>query len=241
MSKSGKSGLRFAGFPEDACRFLAGLKANNNREWFAENKQRYETSLKLPAEAFAAALCERLEELTGAAHTSKIFRIHRDVRFSKDKTPYNAHLHIGFMPAHGASMAGWFFGMYPTKATLGAGVFALEKERLTCFRQKLDGEDGDTLRGICDVLLSADFRLSEPELKRTPPPYPSDHPNAEYLRRKSLAAWFDFDNPKWLTGTEAISRCLETFQVLKPLNGWLSDLDRTHQVQPRANKALAKK
>ncbi len=241
MSKSGKSGLRFAGFPEDSSRFLAELKANNNREWFAENKQRYETSLKQPAEAFAAALSERLEELTGAAHTSKIFRIHRDVRFSKDKTPYNAHLHIGFMPEDSASAAGWYFGMYAKKATLGAGVFALEKERLTRFRQKLHGEKGDTLREICEALLSAGFRLSEPELKRTPPPYPSDHPNAEYLRRKSLAAWFDFDNPKWLTGSHAISRCIETFQTLKPLNDWLSDLDRMHEVQPHTNKALAKK
>ena len=85
MTKGRKSEFAFTGFPQDAFRFLAELKANNSREWFEENRQHYETCLKLPAEAFAAALCYELEELTGAAHKSKIFRIHRDVRFSEDK------------------------------------------------------------------------------------------------------------------------------------------------------------
>ena len=225
MSRNEETGSRFAGFPKDSFRFLAELKANNNREWFTENKLRYETSLKLPAEDFAAALGEALDKLTGTPHKSKIFRIHRDVRFSKDKTPYNAHLHIGFMPIEGASDVGWYFGMYPRTVTLGAGVFALEKRRLTHFRDKLDGKDGDALRDMCEHLADAGFRLSEPELKRVPPPYPSDHPNGEYLRRKSLAAWSDCDDPKWLTGSQAVAKCLETFRTLKPLYDWLSDLD----------------
>lgn len=225
MNKRRKSEPAFAGFPQDAFGFLAGLKANNNREWFAKNKQRYETGLQLPAEAFATALCSELEELTGAAHRSKIFRIHRDVRFSKDKTPYNAHLHIGFMPEREASAVGWYFGMYPKTATLGAGVFALEKEGLSRFRQRLDSEDGDALRAICETLSRAGFRLSEPELKRTPPPFPADHQNAEHLRRKSLAAWRDFDNPDWLAGPNAVSACIETFRTLKPLNDWLHGLE----------------
>lgn len=224
MSKARRSDHGFSGFPQDAFRFLAGLKANNSREWFTENRQRYETSLRWPAEAFAAALCNGLEEMTGAAHRAKIFRIHRDVRFSKNKTPYNAHLHIGFMPEREASAVGWYFGMYPKKVTLGAGVFALEKETLSRFRQRLDSEDGDELRAICETLLNAGFRLSEPELKRVPPPFPADHRNADNLRRKSLAAWRDFVDADWLTGPKAVSTCFETFRTLTPLNNWLYGL-----------------
>ena len=130
------------------------------------------------------------------------------------------------MPDHEASAVGWYFGMYPKTATLGTGVFALEKDALSRFRQRVDSDDGDRLRTICETLSSAGFRLSEPELKRAPPPYAADHRNGEHLRRKSLAAWRDFNNPDWLTGPDGVSACIETFRTLNPLNDWLHGLER---------------
>lgn len=224
MSKRRKAASDFGGFPKDTIRFLAELKTNNNREWFAENRQRYETSLKQPAERFAAALCDELAELTAVAQKSRIFRIHRDIRFSKDKTPYNPHLHIGFMPHEGSPATGWYFGLYPQRATIGAGMFTFGKKQLPRFRERLDGEDGDELRRICDALVNNGHRLSEPELKRVPPPFSQEHPDAAHLRRKSLAAWRDFDDPAWLAGPMAVAKCMESFKMLKPLNDWLSAL-----------------
>jgi len=85
----------FLGFP-DTMAFLADLKAHNDRTWFAANKARYERVYKQPAEAFTAELRPRIQALAGQPMGAKLFRIHRDVRFSKDKSPYNTHLHLGF-------------------------------------------------------------------------------------------------------------------------------------------------
>jgi len=89
----------FEAFPGDALTFLQDLRANNERAWFNEHKKTYETAIKQPAEAFCRAMATALETLTDQPHGHKIFRIHRDVRFSKDKTPYNTHLHIAFTPS----------------------------------------------------------------------------------------------------------------------------------------------
>ncbi len=84
----------FSSFPTGTVLFLKGLRANNRRDWFNENKAAYEQDLEAPARAFCEVMRERLEALTGLSHDAKVYRIHRDLRFSKDKTPYNAHLHI---------------------------------------------------------------------------------------------------------------------------------------------------
>ena len=81
----------FSGFPADAGEFVGDIKANTKRDWFAENKSRYERALKQPAEAFSVAMAAALERATGVAVRPKIFRIYRDVRFSKAKSPYKAH------------------------------------------------------------------------------------------------------------------------------------------------------
>lgn len=84
----------FEGFPGEAQTFLGELRDNNTREWFTAQRARHERLIKAPAEAFVAALAPRLASLAGKPVTGKIFRVHCDVRFSHDKSPYNAHLHV---------------------------------------------------------------------------------------------------------------------------------------------------
>ena len=103
--------------------FLAALRSHNDRDWFAAHKADYEDHLKYPAEQFAAALASELAAATGKPHDYRIFRIHRDVRFAKDKTPYSAHLHISLSPEGGCREGGpvWMFGLDPDGLNLGAG------------------------------------------------------------------------------------------------------------------------
>ncbi len=84
----------FSELIDESNRFFLELKANNTREWFQDRKDFYTAEIKKPAELLADLLAEDLNRLTGVPHKPKLFRIHRDVRFSKDKTPYNAHLHF---------------------------------------------------------------------------------------------------------------------------------------------------
>lgn len=216
----------FSHFPAETLEFLTALRANNDRDWFAANKANYERAVKRPAEDFCRAMSAHLDELTGLVHRPKIFRIHRDVRFSNDKTPYNTHLHISFVPETGAATPpGWYFGLAPDYLTAGAGTFQYEKAGLDAFRARLAGKDGEALTAILERLPDGS-RLSEPELKRVPQPYPADHPRADLLKRKSLAGWIDFADPREASQGGFTDRCFEAFVRLKPLFDWLNAAPR---------------
>lgn len=173
--------------------FLGQLRANNDRQWFEAHKADYEAHLKRPGEAFASALASELEAATGESHEYRVFRIHRDVRFSRDKTPYNAHLHISLSANGGCRNGGpvWMFGLDPNRLTLGAGMFAFDKMQLDGWRVHVDGDGGEGTARLLGRLEADGVRIGEPELKRVPAPYPSDHARAALLRRKGLTAWID--------------------------------------------------
>ena len=152
--------------------FLAALRSHNDRDWFAAHKADYEDHLKYPAEQFAAALASELAAATGKPHDYRIFRIHRDVRFAKDKTPYSAHLHISLSPEGGCREGGpvWMFGLDPDGLNLGAGIFAFSPPRLARWREWCAGGEGEAIGETLARLIAAGARLSEPELKRVPAP-----------------------------------------------------------------------
>ena len=210
-------------FSPETLEFLENLKANNTRDWFQANKPVYERAVKQPAEAFSAEMAGQLEDLTGIAHKPKVFRIYRDVRFSKDKTPYNAHIRISFLPlTDEEALPAWFFGFEPGHCALGTGVFAFEKQALEWFRDRVAGEDGVALEKILGALKKKDIRLSEPDLKRVPSGWPQDHPRAGLLRHKGLAAWIDHDD-KSVVGPNLVKSCKADFKRLKPLFDWMME------------------
>ncbi len=206
--------------------FLADLRANNDRQWFAAHKAAYEAGLKRPAESFAQALAGELEAATGERHEYRIFRIHRDVRFSNDKTPYNAHLHISLSPEGGCRDGGpaWMFGLDPDGLTLGAGIFAFAPPRLDGWRALVTGPRGARVAALLDRLRTEQVRVSDPELKRVPAPYPADHPQAALLRHKGLTAWIDRLDSTRAFGTAGPSNCASELLRLRELFELLRNL-----------------
>lgn len=212
-------------FSNDTVDFLRDLKANNDRAWFNANKARYERALKQPAEIFCDEIATRLKRLTGTAHAAKIFRIHRDVRFSKDKTPYSAHLHVSFIPETGQpSPPAWMVGVDPQRVAIGVGCFAFDKPGLEAFRHAVDGKDGARLSKLIARLRDDGVRVGEPELKRVPAPFAGDHPRGNLLRRKGLSAWVDIEDSYAVSQPDFVARCQTEFKRLKPLNSWLVSL-----------------
>lgn len=175
----------FDTFIPDARRFLGALSRNNRRDWFRDHKARYDAELKAPAEHLLAALAGPLGALSGEAVSTKLFRPQRDVRFSKDKTPYHTHLHMLWTLPSGP---GWFFGIAPDYVTAGAGMMRFDKDQLPRYRAAVDGDAGDELAAILGGLGG---RMDPPELKRVPAPFDKDHPRGDLLRRKSLVTWQD--------------------------------------------------
>ncbi len=213
----------FDRFTPDTIAFLKSLKANNSREWFHSNRPAYEQGLKEPSKLFAESMCAALEHTTGVAHRSKIFRINRDLRFSKDKTPYNTHLHISFAPEEENGM--WFFGLEPDNLSLGFGVFEFPKARLETVRQQLNGPLGARMMELTTTLEAAGLRIPEPALKRVPAGFEKDHPHSDALRRKGISAWKDFTNAEFVTKPKLVDRVMEQFRAFHPLKEFLDMLD----------------
>lgn len=185
---------------DDSNAFFAELKENNTKEWFNPRKDHYNENIKKPAEFFADLMADDLSRIAGRPMKPKLFRIYRDIRFSKDKTPLNAHLHILWSPVEEAPFAPfYFFGSEPGDMSVGFGIPSMKGEWLTRFRAFVD-KWGDQLE---DAIAQTGMAFSEwgtPPLKRVPKPYDPEHPHAELLKRKSLilhrpvdAGWRDAD------------------------------------------------
>lgn len=176
--------VQLTDFYSDTRAFLTELAQNNTRDWFAARKGDYDRQLKRPAEKLLAQVAARLEPQNGPVKP-KLFRPHRDMRFSQDKTPYHTHLHLMWSLPDGRA---WMFGLSPQYCTAGAGIMGFSPPQLERWRAFMGDESGAPLAAL---LAASPWRLSEPDLKRTPAPFAPDHPRATHLRRKSLIAWVD--------------------------------------------------
>lgn len=193
----------FTGFRPEAIDFLAELAANNDRDWFAPRKGDYERLLKGPMEALVAALAERLaaRDIPLQADPKRsIFRIYRDTRFAKDKSPYKTHLGASFpwlerSPDGGAVVAeamahanGGYFNFQPGEMYVGGGMWMPEKARLDAFRRAIV-DDPDRVRAALEEpgFVAAFGAVSAHEhLKRVPTGLPADHPMADLFRYKDV-------------------------------------------------------
>lgn len=169
----------------DTRAFLAELASNNDRDWFRANKARYDCDLKRPAEKLLTHIADWMSQSQGAVPRTKLFRPHRDVRFSEDKTPYHRHLHMMWSLPDGRA---WMLGIASEYATMGAGIMAFEPAQLDRWRATVASDQGAVLGRMIDT---NGWRIDPPALKTVPRPYPADHPQEDLLRRKGLVAWAD--------------------------------------------------
>lgn len=199
--------------------FLNELADNNTRDWFTANKPRYEAELRIPAMAFLDTIAADLERAIGAPPTPKLFRPHRDVRFSKDKTPYHLHLHMHWS----TPPVGWFLGIGRDYLSAGGGVMGFDKNGLTAWREAVDGNKGSDLAAIIADLQTAGARLDAPDLKRVPAPFDKDHPHGDLLKRKSMTMWVDLTD-RDITDKGLERATLDVFEKLVPLQLALRDV-----------------
>lgn len=223
--------MSFQGIPRDATRFLADLARHNNRAWFTENKSRYQKSVETPAKILLEALTFELSALAGEPVGGKIFRLHRDVRFSKDKTPYNTHVRMLFHAlgseegACGVKPA-FYFSLEPDMVITGAGSMEFPKATLEAYRAAVDDpKTGATLaRLLAKYPVKEGYRVEEPGLKRVPAGFSADHPRAGLLRQKGFVLWHEEAPPKALETAAGVNHLVRRFNKLKPVYDWLDSL-----------------
>lgn len=180
----------FADLITQANAFFTQLRADNTREFYEAHKATYNSEIRKPAELLADLFAEDLARATGKPHKPKLFRIHRDVRFSKDKTPYNTHLHLLWSRPGDAPTPAFFFGASPDYTVLGMGAIHLEGDSLSAYRSMVDRRGDILTDAMAHAEAATGARLSDwgpPPLKRVPKPFDADHPQGDLLRQKSFA------------------------------------------------------
>jgi uncharacterized protein (TIGR02453 family) len=184
----------FRGFKRDAIQFLADLAANNDRAWFQPRKADFERLLKEPMELLCVALSERFAARgipLEADPTKSVFRIYRDTRFSKDKSPYKTHLAASF-PLRGAQKQahgdGAYFHFQPGEMFMGGGMWRADRPRLDAFRAAVMKKPDKVRAAFEDPGFVKVFKevKTDEALKRVPPGYPADHPMADMFRWKDV-------------------------------------------------------
>ena len=206
----------YATLVTDAVAFYDRLAANNTKAWWQDNKATYDTKLKAPALSLLEDISGPLQKLTDHPVTPKLFRPHRDVRFSRDKTPYNTHLHMMWaLNTDAPQNPVFFFGIGRDYVTTGAGIMVFDKPVLTNWRKMVD-LDTDRILQITGDVVARGFGLREPALKRVPPPYDKNHAAAELLRMKGIVASRNVAGKGPLT-----KQIMSAFEDAWPLNALL--------------------
>lgn len=222
----------FTGFPTGTVTFFEELSAHNERAWFEANKARYEADVLDPARSFVSAMGQRLAPLApgivadGRTNRS-VFRIYRDTRFSKDKTPYKTHLGLWLWEGDRPRMecSGFYFHLEPPKLMVGAGLYQFSKPMLQAYRDAVDEDPaGGELAAIAADLVASGATLGGQSYARVPNGYAKDHPRADLLRHGGLYAGIEVPIPPELHQPALVDWCAERFERLVPLHRWLNQM-----------------
>ncbi len=183
-------------FTAKTFRFLKDLAENNSRDWFKANKERYETEVREPALDFIAAFSDPLTSISPhfVADTRKVggslFRIQRDTRFSKDKTPYKTNTGMQFRheQAKDVHAPGFYLHLEPGGCFMGVGLWRPETAAAYAIRDRIDAEPKQWRSATTGKRFADVFELTGESLKRPPKGFDADHPLLEDLKRKDFIA-----------------------------------------------------
>lgn len=204
----------FGGFPAEAVDFYARLEQDNTRAFWTEHRSTYEAAVREPMTAL-------LDDLADRFGAGKVFRPHRDVRFSPDKSPYKTH-QGGFVEVRPG--IGYYVHLDADGLMAGGGFYAPTPVQVERYRRAVDEErTGNVLVGIVARLGKAGFEIGGDTLKTRPRGYPADHPRIEMLRHRSLTARLHLGAPAWLATPEAVGHVRGAWTAMEPLNTWLGD------------------
>lgn len=218
-------------FTEKTFEYLKDLEANNSKEWFEANRPRYEEDWKSPALDFIAGVSDRMAALdppliAEPKLNGSLRRINRDVRFSKDKSPYNARLHMVFWAGgHPNRSPGMHFVLSPEGVGYGAGQWGIEPSALGVIRNRMvDESDGAVLIDALDRAEQVGCRMGEPDLARLPKGFDAEGRRAVLLRHKGFVArTHEKPAPRSrIIGKTAEDWVMETTDALLPLIRWLN-------------------
>lgn len=209
--------------PKSVFDFLVQLSKNNRKDWMTEHKKQYLTNEKA-LKTFYAAVVDRLNQ-TDEIDKTKVFRINRDVRFSKDKTPYNVHRSASFSRAGAHRRGGYYLRIEPGKSAMGGGFFSPEPLDLLRIRKEFDIDD----EYIRNILNDKEFKKAfgglneEYQVKTAPKGFSKDHPAIDLIKNKAFFVTHTFTDEEVLAD-DFLDKVIYHFELLRPFFDYMSDV-----------------
>ncbi len=208
---------------KSAFQFLKKLKKNNHKDWMTEHKKEYQANEKA-LKAFYAAIAERLNEKDEIEKT-KVFRINRDIRFSKDKTPYNVHRSASFSRAGAHRRGGYYLRLEPGNSLMAGGFFSPEPADLLRIRKEFEMDDQE----IREILAAPEFEKAyegfntEFQVKTAPKGFSKDHPAIDLIKNKSFFVSHAFTDDE-VFASDFLDKVIYHYELLRPFFDYLSDV-----------------
>jgi uncharacterized protein (TIGR02453 family) len=210
----------------DSINFLEELSKNNNREWFNKHKDRY-TEARNNIIAFADALIVEMnkhDKIETKSGKDSIFRIYKDVRFSKDKTPYNTHWSGSLKRATKKLRGGYYFRIEPGNSFVAGGFFGPESNDMKRIREDIDVNYKDWRNLLADPTLIKTFgKMIGEQIASTPRGYAKDNPAIDLLRYKQFLFKHEFIDQE-VCGPEFLFQVNDVFKKMRPFFDYMSEV-----------------
>ena len=224
--------MEFDGFPREGLDFLSALGKHNDRDWFEAHRAVWDEQIVPAMLAWCAALCEQLQDVMPRLVFvprvgGSLYRLNRDIRFSRDKSPYKTHVAALLWEGGDKHDApGVYLHVSPEEVVLGGGMWIFEQEgRLDRYRKLLqDDRSAERLQAALSHARKSGLVIEAAEqLQRAPRPFTPDHPRAELSRYKGLALGKRIPPGAWLHSREALRSSDAAARAYAPLHAWLRD------------------
>jgi len=223
----------FAGFSPETPAFFDGLAKNNTKLWFDEHRADFQTYVMTPAQLFVEAMGARLKALapnvTADPRVNRsLFRLNRDVRFSRDKSPYKTHLAFWFWEGNRPRMenSGFYFHIEPDSIMTGTGLYFFPKPLLNAYRQAVvHPVYGPKLAdAIAAVRSKPGYDVWGKHYKKVPAGFDPKHENSKLLLYDGMTAFLEEPIPQELFSVKIIDYVYERFEQMAPIHRWVADM-----------------
>jgi uncharacterized protein (TIGR02453 family) len=217
----------FVGMPDEGLAFLEDLEERNTKEFFDANKRLFKEQVEAPFTALVEAASARLRRSVPTVGQPKIFRIYRDLRFTRDKTPYKTSMSAS-VPSRphedgGPGVAtGFYVNVGPAGLYTASGLYHPGRPELERVRAAIaDPELGPELEAVLHRAAAKGLEPWLDPLQRMPRPWPADHPRASLLKARSLVLNRQHERAPWLQTAELLDHLLADWKAMIPFNRWL--------------------
>ena len=216
-------------FTKDTVKFFTQLKKNNNKKWFETHREEFEQNVMEPAKIFVIHLGDTLRDIAPEIRAipqvdKSIFRLHRDVRFSKNKAPYKTNLGIFLWegPAKKMECSGFYIGIEPKLFFVGLGMYIFTPEQIKKFRETVyNPSNAEELNNVLKNLKKKGYKINEPHFKQVPRGFDKEYKYVDLLKYNGLYSYYESNNLDELLNSDQIKFLFRKFKDMLPIHRWL--------------------